>query len=169
MRRTCSACCAHAITGQGAAAPNHLHRLRDRVLEANHLGHAIIRSDTRPSSFNGLAIPRCSPNGYVEHVFDEPRLQYLSAGSARADGSCACLNALMCGIVQRTTRPPAWRQTASIARWRERCNPAGSAQPEIAESGYCSRCPDLSYQNLARRKDEAIRLTHLQQCNLLSN
>jgi hypothetical protein len=54
-----------------------------------------------------------------------PRLQYPSAGSARADGACAT----------RQNRSP-----IGDPPWHERRN-TRSAKAEIAESGYCSRSP----------------------------
>ena len=87
--------------------------------------------------------------GEVQDRDDEPRLQHPPAGSARADGGCARLSRAHgwspCGVVQRTAQSPARRKNGprSGTHLGTSAATARSAKAEIAESGYCSRCPAI--------------------------
>src|SRR5207245_10223402 len=88
----------------------------------------------------------------VQDRDDEPRLQHPPAGSARTGGGCARLSALTGGVrvasCKRTARSPARRQNGprSGTHLRTSAATARSAEAELAESWYCSRCP---YVNLS--------------------
>src|SRR5262245_583941 len=86
--------------------------------------------------------------GEIQDRNDEPRLQHPPAGSARADGSCVRLSALTGGIcVASSTEPRSRRPRIKTAPDRGLTlarAPHLLAQPtQIAESGYCSRFPDV--------------------------
>ena len=85
--------------------------------------------------------------GEVQDRDDEPRLQHPPAGSARAGGGGARLSALMGGV-----RVASCKRGRAVAHQASQRSPIGthlrtsaatarSAKAEIAESGYCSRCP----------------------------
>jgi hypothetical protein len=73
--------------------------------------------------------------GEVQDRDDEPRLQYPSAGSARADGACARLSALTGGVGVSCKRS-ARRQSGPRSGGHLGTS---AATARSAKAGYCSR------------------------------
>src|SRR5213075_2553603 len=141
------------LTAKGLQSHIHRRAARNRPLSERQKSANTTRSSARacrarirpPAELDGRQDRAHDRHraGEVQDRDDEPRLQHPPAGSARAGGGCARLSALTGGL-----RVASCKRTArsSARRPRSGTHLGTSAQTarskaEIAESGYCSRCP----------------------------
>jgi IS5 family transposase len=132
------------LKARGLQSRIHRRAARDRPLSERQKSANTTRSKVRARVEHVFGQQQSHRHraGEVQDRDDEPRLQHPPAGSARADGACACLSALT-GVVcvASCKRPRNRRPGVKTAPDRGLTLVRALHSTRSAKSGYCSRSP----------------------------